>query len=291
KYHSPARDRTAGGKRGSPPSISRMRVAVFSSTTWLCLALVPAPSAGTASHAPSTARTRFQTSAGREGPPTSTGALPRSPATGQGEQKEEMTSTALDFREMMRKERERATKKLETETAPPVARYLSKRRTRIDLDGNHRVASTGQGRGIDGIFYVPEFVTRAEGRALEKATRSGGGGGGAGEWKDLHKRRLQIHGGIPHPSGMVEEDLPVFLQEVCDALVDAGVFPENSPPNHVLLNEYSEGQGIGPHKDGPLYEGRVAILSLGKEVFLDFWGSLEDAQADCAAITTGAAVA
>ncbi|CAN0003739.1 unnamed protein product, partial [Hapterophycus canaliculatus] len=109
--------------------------------------------------------------------------------------------------------------------------------------------SKAGGTGIDGLFYVPDFVTKEEARALENAARIGGGGGrggggGAGEWIDLHKRRLQIHGGTPHPSGMVEEELPAFLQEVCDALVDAGVFPESSPPNHVLLNEYSEGQGI-----------------------------------------------
>lgn len=47
----------------------------------------------------------------------------------------------------------------------------------------------------------------------------------------------------------------------------------------------------GPHKDGPLYEGRVAILSLGKEAFLDFWRSLEDAKADCSDAETGIAVA
>ncbi|CAN0391528.1 unnamed protein product [Laminaria digitata] len=88
---------------------------------------------------------------------------------------------------------------------------------------------------------------------------------------------------------MVEEELPQFLREVCEALVAAGIFPENAPPNHVLLNEYSEGQGIGPHKDGPLYEGRVAILSLGSEANLDFWGSLEDARADCANIAAAAA--
>lgn len=41
---------------------------------------------------------------------------------------------------------------------------------------------------------------------------------------------------------------------------------------------------VGPHKDGPLYEGRVAILSLGNEAYLDFWGSLEDAKGDCAAV-------
>lgn len=38
---------------------------------------------------------------------------------------------------------------------------------------------------------------------------------------------------------------PHFVLTVCAALVEAGVFEESSPPNHVLLNEYSEGQGIG----------------------------------------------
>lgn len=94
---------------------------------------------------------------------------------------------------------------------------MSKRRTRLDLKRNHPVSAEGAERGIDGIFYVPGFVTEEEGRGLERAARSGdggsGGGGGGGEWKDLNKRRLQIHGGTPHPSGMVEEELPAFLQE------------------------------------------------------------------------------
>ena len=59
---------------------------------------------------------------------------------------------------------------------------------------------------------MPNFVTADEGRLLQQAARSEGGGGG-GAWKDLHKRRLQIHGGTPHPSGMVEEELPLFLRE------------------------------------------------------------------------------
>eukprot|EP00903_Cladosiphon_okamuranus_P016542 g15260.t1 len=208
-----------------------------------------------------------------------------------------MASTALDFREMMRRERERAMKERMAAAAASMSakrtRYLSHRRTPLDLKRNHRVApSQGDNQGIDGIHYVPGFVTKEEGRLLESAACGGDGGAdgdGGPEWKELYKRRLQIHGGTPHPSGMVEEELPPFLRELCDALVEAGVFPESSPPNHVLLNEYSSGQGIGPHKDGPLYEGRVAILSLGKEASLDFWGSLEDAKADCAAIAAAAA--
>lgn len=120
------------GTRDSYPLAPRMRVALFSSPAWLCLAIVPAPSASTASrNSPSTASTRFQTS-GRGGPPTSTGALARSAAgaPGRGGEEEEMASTALDFREMMRKERELAMKKLATETATPAARCCTCRRSR-----------------------------------------------------------------------------------------------------------------------------------------------------------------
>lgn len=45
----------------------------------------------------------------------------------------------------------------------------------------------------------------------------------------------------------------------------------------------------GPHKDGPLYDPRVAILSLGEKATLEFWETFEDAEADCAASATAAA--
>lgn len=64
---------------------------------------------------------------------------------------------------------------------------------------------------VDGIYYVPEFVTAEEGKRLQAAAREREGRGA--EWKDLFKRRLQIHGGTPHPSGMVEDELPGFLRE------------------------------------------------------------------------------
>ena len=72
---------------------------------------------------------------------------------------------------------------------------------------------------------------------------------------------------------MVHEVLPSWVQSVCDALVSAGVFAPEAPPNHVLLNEYAPGQGIDAHKDGPLYAPRVAILSLGSHTAFEF---LED---------------
>ena len=47
-----------------------------------------------------------------------------------------------------------------------------------------------------------------------------------------------------------------------------GVFPVR--PQHVLVNEYQPGQGIDAHRDGPLYEPRVAILSLGSHATFEF---------------------
>lgn len=87
-------------------------------------------------------------------------------------------------------------------------RYLSNRRRRLDLERNHRVRTES---GVDGIYYVPNFVTAEEGKRLQQA--AGSGESRNTEWKDLYKRRLQIHGGTPHPSGMVEEELPLFLRE------------------------------------------------------------------------------
>lgn len=59
----------------------------------------------------------------------------------------------------------------------------------------------------------------------------------------------------------------------------AGIFEPDAPPNHVLLNDYARGQGIAPHKDGPLYQDTVAIVSLGTPARLDFWEASDPTQA------------
>jgi len=64
--------------------------------------------------------------------------------------------------------------------------------------------------------------------------------------------------------------LPPPLSIIADRLVQAGIFPKTTPPNHVLLNDYSAGQGILPHTDGPAYEPQTATLSLNSSVLLEF---------------------
>ncbi len=124
---------------------------------------------------------------------------------------------------------------------------------------------------LSGVYYIPDFVSQAEADRLLQCVYAMPDVC----WTNLRRRRLQNHGGTPHPDGMVPERMPRFLSDVLQALVKAGVFPDDEPPNHVLLNEYTLGQGIMPHKDGPLYEPLVAILSVDGPAMLCFWDSLQ----------------
>lgn len=96
----------------------------------------------------------------------------------------------------------------------------------------------------------------------------------AGLWTNLQNRRLQNLGGTPASAtskGMRAVPVPSYGRAVFASLVDAGVFASDAPPNHILLNEYTRGQGIASHKDGPLYQDRVAIVSLGSPALVEFW--------------------
>ena len=57
--------------------------------------------------------------------------------------------------------------------------------------------------------------------------------------------------------------LPFPLAQLCQALVQCGIFDVGAPPNHVLVNEYEASQGILPHTDGPAYHDRTATISIG----------------------------
>ncbi|GAX21093.1 alkylated DNA repair protein alkB homolog 6 [Fistulifera solaris] len=84
-----------------------------------------------------------------------------------------------------------------------------------------------------------------------------------GHWHNLHhsKRKVAVFdGSFPRP-----------IQLITQALMEAGIFDESAPPNHILINHYTSSQGIMPHTDGPAYFSRTATLSLGDgQVLLHF---------------------
>eukprot|EP00736_Rhodelphis_marinus_P007124 Rmarinus@m.9214 len=201
-------------------------------------------------------------------------------------------ATAIDFAELMRRERANAKAKCSSFSIPdarvsidsslprdsdgdlevvPAVTFtpLSLPPRKMDALGSYRV---GESCGLHTLCYVPDFVSSREQAQLLNLIYTE-----LHEWEVLKGRRLQQWGGTPDPScGMVAQPVPPCFQAVCDVLVAAGVFPPEYAPNHVLLNEYSLGDGIMPHQDGPLYYPVVAIVTLQSPCALDFWRTLQD---------------
>ncbi|XP_034042786.1 alpha-ketoglutarate-dependent dioxygenase alkB homolog 6 [Thalassophryne amazonica] len=116
------------------------------------------------------------------------------------------------------------------------------------------------------VYYIPGFITEDEETYLlqqvYKCPRP--------KWTQLSGRRLQNWGGVPHPKGMIPEKIPDWLQQYCDKISSLGAF-SGKTANHVLVNEYKQGEGIMPHEDGPLYHPTVTTISLGSHTLLDFY--------------------
>ncbi|XP_064403385.1 alpha-ketoglutarate-dependent dioxygenase alkB homolog 6-like [Halichondria panicea] len=125
------------------------------------------------------------------------------------------------------------------------------------------------------VYYIPNFVSQVEGKLLWDKVYSAP----CSKWTQLSRRRLQNWGGTPHPKGMMVEPLPQWLEDRGRRIASLGVF-EDKVPNHVLVNEYTPGQGIMPHQDGPLYYPTVSTISLGSHTLLDFYRPVPDSTKD-----------
>jgi len=56
----------------------------------------------------------------------------------------------------------------------------------------------------DTAYYIPNFITEEEERQIIKCINSVP----QPKWTQLSHRRLQNWGGIPHPKGMIAEEIP-----------------------------------------------------------------------------------
>lgn len=114
-------------------------------------------------------------------------------------------------------------------------------------------------------MYIPNFITsEEEQQILSQVYRAP-----KPKWTQLLNRRLINYGGIPHPNGMVAEEIPEWLQNFIDKINNLSIF-ESQKANHVLVNEYLPGQGIMPHSDGPLFYPTISTISCGSHTVLEF---------------------
>ena len=169
----------------------------------------------------------------------------------------------IDFARMLQAERRQA-QQAERRQAASIAKAPPPRLVLTPLTPERLAAAELELPGVvRAVYYIPNFVSKAEEAALialvQREPRA---------WTQLPMRSLQNWGGVPHPSGMIAEELPPHLASVARAV--AAAFG-GERPNQVLLNSYSKGQGIGAHRDGPLYAPTAAIVSLGSAGLRIMW--------------------
>ncbi|CAB9509078.1 ketoglutarate-dependent dioxygenase alkB homolog 6 [Seminavis robusta] len=185
---------------------------------------------------------------------------------------------ALDFERLVQEEKE-ASKKRQHEQAMADGWSIPQQR-QVD-PRQHLVCSNPPS-----IFYIPNFMpqesdqqalmewllslpdnnqnnTTTSNHEKEASLQANG------TWTTMHyaKRRVALFDGTLQVG---QSTLPPPLQRFVTVFCQQGIFPVEEPPNHVLINEYSPGQGILPHTDGPAYISRTATLSLGSDVLLQF---------------------
>ncbi|XP_039952858.1 alpha-ketoglutarate-dependent dioxygenase alkB homolog 6 [Bactrocera neohumeralis] len=113
--------------------------------------------------------------------------------------------------------------------------------------------------------YIPNFITsEEEKRILSQISRAP-----KPKWTQLLNRRLINYGGVPHPNGMIAEEIPKWLQVYMEKINNLNFF-QSQKANHVLVNEYLPGQGIMPHTDGPLFHPIITTITCGSYTVLNF---------------------
>lgn len=130
------------------------------------------------------------------------------------------------------------------------------------------VDSTDMQKQIDGLTYIPEFITPAEEATILTAIDQQ-------HWLTDLKRRVQHYGWkYDYTARRVDESmrlgaLPEWLMDYCQRLYNEGHFPKI--PDQVIINEYKPGQGIASHVDCvPCFEETIASISLGSPCVMDF---------------------
>lgn len=138
--------------------------------------------------------------------------------------------------------------------------------------------AAAQESGEGGFFYFPNFISEDEEKYLTEAIL----GAPKPKWKVLQNRRLQEWGGqVTASNKLIPQAMPDFLCQYPDLvsrLTQTKVFDgsKHQQPNHCLVNEYTAGQGIMPHEDGPAYFPAVATISLGSHALLDIYRYVDE---------------
>jgi len=113
---------------------------------------------------------------------------------------------------------------------------------------------------IPGLAYRPEFLTRADEKALLNLID-------ASPWDTHWQRRIQPYGDSYGFTASCPP-MPQWGIALAERLHAEGLTPFLC--DRMLVNEYLPGQGIAPHVDYEPYDRTVASISLGSACVMDF---------------------
>jgi len=113
---------------------------------------------------------------------------------------------------------------------------------------------------IDGLNYVPDFLTKEEDDRLLALIE-------AGEWNTQWSRRTQSYGSSYDGTQSFSKEMPYWADALAERLYKEGLTPILC--NTMLINEYLPGQGIAPHVDYHPYDRTVVSISLGSPCIMD----------------------
>ncbi len=123
---------------------------------------------------------------------------------------------------------------------------------------------------VDGLYYIPEFLSTTEERSAIAMIDSS-----PEQWRGDLSRRVQHYGWrYDYRTRTVSADmrigpLPNWLQEIAKRLhAETGLF--DRVPDQAIVNEYEPGQGIAMHADRQCFGPSVATVSLGDAWEMDF---------------------
>ena len=119
---------------------------------------------------------------------------------------------------------------------------------------------------LEDLEVLENFVGEAEAAQIFDTIQSS-----KSKWEHLIDRETQQYGGMLTKSGMLlKTAFPPWLARIAQKISSEADIFRDSLPNHVLVNRYQVDGAIAPHSDGPCYEPRVAILSLGSPAIMTF---------------------
>ena len=131
---------------------------------------------------------------------------------------------------------------------------------------NRELRTENMETSVPGLFIYPNFISEAKEEELITEID-------AQPWVVDYDRRLQYYGyrnELEKPYDLVKfpVSIPPKMYTLSEEIVAQKIIDQQ--PDQVIINEYSPGQGIRPHKDRNYFDNQICGINLGSGCVMKF---------------------